>query len=116
MKKKFTHIQICSIIFYFFFVELTLSQTQTELLEKQKSSAEIDSSFIKMNDFPQVDVIGRKPALINRIPGSANIITEASLKNDKPFSGNEMFKKVTGLNVVDEEGVWTQSKCWNKRT
>ncbi len=104
MKNKFTHIQICSIIFYFFFVELTLSQTQTELLEKQKSNAEVDSSFIKMNDFPQVDVIGRKPSLINRIPGSANIITEASLKNDKPFSGNEMFKKVTGLNVVDEEG------------
>lgn len=104
MKNKFTHIQFCSIIFYFFFVDLTLSQTQTELLESQKSSVEIDSSFMKMNEFPQVDVIGRKPALINRIPGSANIITEASLKNDKPFSGNEMFKKVTGLNVVDEEG------------
>ncbi len=59
----------------------------------------------KIYDFPQVDVIGRKPALINRIPGSANIITEATLKNDKPISGNEMFKKVTGLNVVDEEGV-----------
>lgn len=60
-------------------------------------------AFIKMNDFPQVDVIGRRPALINRIPGSANIITEASLKNDKPISGNEMLKKVTGINVVDEE-------------
>jgi Fe(3+) dicitrate transport protein len=67
--------------------------------------SEVDSIFIKMNNFPQVDVIGRKPELINRIPGSANIITEASLKNDKPLSGNEMFRKVTGLNVVDEEGV-----------
>lgn len=67
--------------------------------------SEADTSFIKMNDFPQVDVIGRKPDLINRIPGSANIITEASLINGKPFSGNEMFKKVTGINVVEEDGV-----------
>ncbi len=69
------------------------------------STQQTDSTRLIMNyEFPQVDIIGRKPALINRIPGSANIITEASLKNDKPFSGNEMFKKVTGLNVVDEEG------------
>jgi len=61
-------------------------------------------SSIMTYDFPQVDVIGRKPSLLNRIPGSANIISEASLKNSKPITGNEMFKKVTGINVVDEEG------------
>ncbi len=61
-------------------------------------------SSVMTYDFPQVDVIGRKPSLLNRIPGSANIITEASLKNSKPITGNEMFKKVTGINVVDEEG------------
>lgn len=77
-------------------------------LSGQSSHSDISQTdslaFIKMNDFPQVDVIGRRPALINRIPGSANIITESSLKNEKPLSGNEMLKKVTGLNVVDEEG------------
>ena len=104
MKIKFRYIQICSIILHFFLAELALSQTQMALLERQKISSEVDTVFVKMNDFPQVDVIGRKPALINRIPGLGTIITEASLKNDKPISGNEMFKKVTGLNVVDEEG------------
>ena len=61
-------------------------------------------STTKIYDFPQVDVIGRKPSLLNRIPGSANIITESSLKSSKPLTGNEMFRKVSGINVVDEEG------------
>ena len=79
-------------------------QKQNENQLKVSTTREIDTTFIKMKDFPQVDVIGRKPSLLNRIPGSANIITEASLKNSKPITGNEMFKKVTGINVVDEEG------------
>ncbi|MCU0406679.1 MAG: TonB-dependent receptor plug domain-containing protein, partial [Ignavibacteriaceae bacterium] len=104
MKNNPTLIVSCMLLFYFFFIESLLSQTQTKLPEEQNKITEVDSSFLKMNDFPQVDVIGRKPALINRIPGSANIITEESLQNDKPLTGNEMLKKVTGINVVDEEG------------
>ena len=103
MDKAFT-------LFYnFWIVFLVLSSTligqnQSMLNEESESQDLSDSTFVKMNDFPQVDVIGRKPSLLNRIPGSADIITEASLKNSKPITGNEMFKKVTGINVVDEEG------------
>jgi len=104
MDKTFT-------LFYHFWVvffvlsSTLIGQNQSMLNEETESQDLSDSTFIKMNYFPQVDVIGRKPALINRIPGSANIITETSIKNSKPITGNEMFKKVTGLNVVDEEGV-----------
>ncbi len=81
-------------------------QNAEDQIPNTNNEPELDTlSSITTYDFPQVDVIGRKPALINRIPGSANIITEASLKNSKPITGNEMFKKVTGINVVDEEGV-----------
>ena len=93
-----------NLIIIVFYTHSISGQPKSSDTPETADKTKVDSSFIKMNDFPQVDVIGRKPALINRIPGSANIITEASLKNDKPFSGNEMFKKVTGLNVVDEEG------------
>ncbi len=55
-------------------------------------------------DFPQISVIGERPSVLNSIPGSANIISSTSLKTTKPITGNEIFKKVTGLNVVDEEG------------
>ena len=61
-------------------------------------------TLMKTYDFPQVNVIGKKPSLLNTIPGSANLISITSLKNTKPISGNEIFKKVTGINVVDEEG------------
>ncbi|MBK9098142.1 MAG: TonB-dependent receptor [bacterium] len=104
MEKRFMSFQIYLMVLFFVFVETPISQTQTSATEEQHHSTRIDSSFIKMNDFPQVDIIGKKPSLINRIPGSANIITETSLRQDKPITGNEMFRKVTGLNVVDEEG------------
>ena len=33
------------------------------------------ATVIRTYVYPQVDVIGRKPSLLNRIPGSADIIT-----------------------------------------
>lgn len=104
MEKRFMRFQIYLILLFFVFTESPISQTQTSSTVEQFNTSETDSSFIKMNDFPQVDIIGKKPSLINRIPGSANIITETSLRQDKPITGNEMLRKVTGLNVVDEEG------------
>ena len=97
-----------TILFYLviivFFTQPTFGQPKSIDSPETADEREVDTTFIKMNNFPQVDVIGRKPSLLNRIPGSANIITEVSLKNSKPITGNEMFKKVTGINVVDEEG------------
>ncbi|MBE0551217.1 MAG: TonB-dependent receptor plug domain-containing protein [Ignavibacterium sp.] len=97
--------------FYYFAVILSFitSFTDTSFAQLKQSDhlnfSEFDTTnIIKTYAHPQVDVIGRKPSLLNRIPGSANIITEASLKNSKPITSNEMFKKVTGINVVDEEG------------
>jgi len=92
------------VLLWLFSISL-LGQNAEGQIPKTNNKPELDTvSSIKTYDFPQIDIIGRKPALINRIPGSANIITEASLKTSKPITGNEMFKKVTGINVVDEEG------------
>ena len=98
----------CSYYFAIILYFIT-SFTDTSLAQLKQSDSLNFSDFdtttiIKTYDFPQVDVIGKKPSLLNRIPGSADIITEASLKSSKPITGNEMFKKVTGINVVDEEG------------
>jgi Fe(3+) dicitrate transport protein len=61
-------------------------------------------TLMKTYDFPQVNVMGEKPSLLNTMPGSANLISSTLLKNTKPITGNEIFKKVTGINIVDEEG------------
>jgi len=56
-------------------------------------------------EMPQIDVIGRKPGLLERVPGSAKIINRTNLRQIAPISGNEVFRTVTGLHAVDEEGV-----------
>jgi Fe(3+) dicitrate transport protein len=87
------------------FTDISAAQNKQGEEEAPREANPIDTTaFTKVYNFPQLDVIGRKPSLLNRIPGSANIITEASLKSSKPITGNEIFKKVTGINVVDEEG------------
>ena len=60
---------------------------------------------ISSYEIPQIDVIGRTPGLLDRVPGSAGIVTGASLRRLDPISGNEVFRRVPGLHVVDEEGI-----------
>ena len=72
--------------------------------EKKSSSGQPDT-LIKTYDFPQIDVIGRTPAIINRIPGSATLISTSLMTNTHPLTGNEVLRKVTGVHVVDEEGI-----------
>ena len=83
---------------------LPFSFIMSEDNNADEESAKKDT-LIKTYDFPQIDIIGRKPSLLNRIPGSASLITNRTLYVTQPLSGNEIFKKVTGINVVDEEGV-----------
>jgi len=75
-----------------------------EVSEKGSVETERDTSMMTY-EFPQIDIIGRNTALIYRIPGSASFITNFTLNSSKPVSGNEVFRKVPGINVVDEEGI-----------
>lgn len=63
------------------------------------------SDSLKYFELPQIDIIGRNTDIINRIPGSIFILKEEKLKLINPASGNEVLKKVAGLNIVDEEGM-----------
>ncbi|MBC7745640.1 MAG: TonB-dependent receptor [Flavobacterium sp.] len=64
-------------------------------------STSADSSRIEM---PQVIILGRRDGIINKVPGSATLINSKEIKNLAPVSLNEVLRKVTGVNVVDEEG------------
>ena len=52
---------------------------------------------------PEVVVIG-DPGNLSRIPGSANILEHAVLKESRVFTVNEALRKVPGIYVRDEEG------------
>lgn len=55
-------------------------------------------------EMPQVVVVGQKDKLFTRVPGSITVINKKELLQFNPLTGNEVFRKITGLNVVDEEG------------
>lgn len=52
---------------------------------------------------PRVDVIGEAENL-EKIPGSAAVIDEVELEAARVFTANEALRKVSGINVRDEEG------------
>lgn len=65
---------------------------------------ERDSTSVSY-EMPQVEVIGKKPGLLDRVPGSAGIVSPSKLQSLSPLSGNEAFRTIAGLHAVDEEGV-----------
>jgi Fe(3+) dicitrate transport protein len=54
---------------------------------------------------PEVEVIGARRSQLDRIPGSANVVTRAELAARVPLSGNEVLRSVSGVHVQEEEGL-----------
>ncbi len=54
---------------------------------------------------PSITVIGEQDGLFRFTPGSAQYVGQAALHSMAPISGNEVFRTITGIHVVDEEGV-----------
>jgi Fe(3+) dicitrate transport protein len=52
----------------------------------------------------QIYVVGLRDQLFSKTPGSVMYLDSDRLSLLKPVSGNEVFRHVPGLNVVDEEG------------
>jgi len=92
------------LIIYFNFEFITPALTKKQGEDKKSSTAQADT-LIKKYDFPQIDIIGKNPEIINRIPGSASVISGKMLTTTQPLTGNEVLRKVTGVHIVDEEGI-----------
>jgi Fe(3+) dicitrate transport protein len=54
---------------------------------------------------PQVDVIGTAPDALERIPGSAAVVSRRELRERVPLSGSEVLRSVPGVHVQEEEGI-----------
>ena len=59
---------------------------------------------IRTSDMPQIEVVGQQDRFV-RLPGSAAVLNNASIRLTFPVSGNEVLRKVSGLHLVDEEGI-----------
>ena len=57
-----------------------------------------------MHLLSQVYVVSSRDRLFNTVPGSVSYLDKSEMVLLKPVSGNEVFRRIPGLNVVDEEG------------
>jgi Fe(3+) dicitrate transport protein len=68
----------------------------------------INELTIRLEEDPhllsQVYVISSRDQLFSKVPGSVTYLDQNELVLLKPVTGNEVFRRVPGLNVVDEEG------------
>lgn len=53
----------------------------------------------------QVTIIATRDRLFTKIPGSVGYVSPRELKLLNPINGNETFRRIPGVHVVDEEGV-----------
>jgi Fe(3+) dicitrate transport protein len=55
-------------------------------------------------EVPQVTIIATRDRLFTKIPGSVGFVSQRELKLLNPISGNEAFRRIAGVHVVEEEG------------
>ncbi|MBX2970287.1 MAG: TonB-dependent receptor [Cyclobacteriaceae bacterium] len=90
--------------------EYTLLITHLAYLSQQVSintSSQTELSVVLVEDphmLSQVFVISGRGQLLSKTPGSVSFLDQNELVLLKPVTGNEVFRRVPGLNVVDEEG------------
>ena len=53
---------------------------------------------------PQIEILTQRDRVLSRVPGSVTVVDFRSIQKIAPIHGNELFRKIPGLNVVDEEG------------
>ncbi|HMO60659.1 MAG TPA: TonB-dependent receptor [Ferruginibacter sp.] len=84
-----------------FFISTITLQAQF----KNEVQFSVDTAEISTHNMPQIEIISYKnDRLFRVIPGSVAVITDKQIKTIAPLSGNDVIKKLPGVNVVDEEG------------
>lgn len=78
--------------------------SSTTLAQEKKAKQENKLSDSTIIEMPQIMIIGKRDGLISKVPGSAIILSSRDIKQSAPLSANELLRKVTGVNVMDEEG------------
>ncbi len=92
-------------------MKIKLLSTTTFLLTGISMAAQINSLPASQEDstdrykaMPQIELIAQKnDRLFRKIPGSVSVISQKQINLISPLSGNNIVKKIPGLNVVDEE-------------
>lgn len=74
-----------------------------EVLQDESAIVELELRELSYT-MPQIQVIGSRDGIFDKVPGSASYINSKRIKYTAPISGNEVFRQMPGVHVVDEEG------------
>jgi Fe(3+) dicitrate transport protein len=90
----------------FLLIVFIANQLQAQL-SNTPAILSIDSSglIITVYEIPAIKVLGERPRLMSEVPGSAAYISKKKIQAIQAISGNEVFRNVPGVHVVDEEGL-----------
>ena len=58
-----------------------------------------------VSEMPQIDIVERKNGIFSNTPGSISVMDRKAIEKINPVSGNEVFRQMPGVHVVDEEGM-----------
>ena len=81
---------------------LCMMEMVSGMVLAQEFDARGDST--KEQSMPQIEILTQRDRILSKVPGSVAVIDFKSIRKIAPVHGNELFRKIPGLNVVDEEG------------
>ncbi len=93
---------------------LVISHVGYQSVEKQVTIREdertdVRISLISSNEMPQIEIVGRSPGRLSRIPGSASVVSAKRLEETEPLSATEIFREIPGIHSVNHEGIGLRS-------
>ncbi len=72
---------------------------------REDDSTEIHVVLIPSYEMPQMEIVGKSPERLSRVPGSASVVTAQQLEQTQPVSNSEIFQQIPGVHAVDHEGM-----------
>ncbi|WP_411275147.1 TonB-dependent receptor family protein [Daejeonella sp.] len=89
---------------HIFILLMGLATTFSAFAQNNNSEKPLKLSDSLRIAMPQVVIIGKRDGMINKVPGSGTVLNQQEIKLFSPITLNEVMRKVSGLNIVDEEG------------
>lgn len=62
-------------------------------------------TIVTKKEIPAYTIIGESEGLLNHLPGSVKFISQQEIQRLLPLNGNEVFRRIPGVHVTDEEGM-----------
>lgn len=70
---------------------------------EQNTTASVTFGLTLSQEMPQIEILGKAPERLARVPGSANVITTQQLERTQPLSSSEALRQIPGINAVQAE-------------